>query len=311
MKIKNNPLFSILVANYNNGKYIKETVSSVLNQTYTNWQIIIVDDCSTDNSIEIIRSYLFDNRILLYKNETNKKTGYTKRKCVEKATGELCAFLDPDDTITPNAIEIMVNAHKLNPNVSVISSNHYLCDEHLNITGTILGGQIPEGQTQLTYNGSKITHFATFKRSLYNKTKGINANLKRAVDQDLYYKLEEVGKTLYLNEFLYYYRIHNQGLSTLDNEVKAYYWRMKVNEKAFHRRYKKEITYKKYKKEIFAPIGIAVLNKSVFHFSQKEFIKGYLTLAKSMKYIMFDKKIVLRFHYSIYPLKQIIKKWNH
>ena len=80
--------FSVLIANYNNGQYLQDALNSVFNQTYSNWEIIIVDDCSTDNSHELYNNYVDDSRIHIYYNNRNYGCGYTKRRCVELAHGD-------------------------------------------------------------------------------------------------------------------------------------------------------------------------------------------------------------------------------
>ena len=88
-------LFSILIANYNNGRYLQEAIDSVLAQTYTNWEIVLVDDKSTDQSFEIYEKYKDDYRFRFFYNDQNMGCGYTKRRCVSMAKGDLCGFLDP------------------------------------------------------------------------------------------------------------------------------------------------------------------------------------------------------------------------
>ena len=104
------PLFSILVANYNNYVYFTDCYNSLTNQTFQDYEIIIVDDCSTDGSFERIRDLTVANpKVKLYQNPENKGVGYTKRKCVEYAAGEICGFVDPDDGISANALEEIIN----------------------------------------------------------------------------------------------------------------------------------------------------------------------------------------------------------
>ena len=93
----NQPLFSVLIANYNNGKYLMDAIESVRQQTYTNWEIILVDDSSTDNSHELYKELEQDERIHIFLNNQNRGCGYTKHRCAELANGEICGFLDPDD----------------------------------------------------------------------------------------------------------------------------------------------------------------------------------------------------------------------
>ncbi len=102
------PQFSILIANYNNGKYLEEALQSVFQQTCTDWEIVLVDDCSTDGlSEQIYAQYADDNRIHIYRNEKNMGCGYTKRRCAELATGKWCVYLDPDDMLRRDALSIV------------------------------------------------------------------------------------------------------------------------------------------------------------------------------------------------------------
>lgn len=201
-------LFSILIANYNNGSYLQETINSILAQTYSNWEIILVDDKSTDESSKIYEKYKSDRRFFFHYNEKNMGCGYTKRKCIELAHGEICGFVDADDSITPNALEIMVDAHIKHPLCSLIYSQFYYTDNELNVQ-SISQHQcsIPNGSTYLTCNiPGAISHFASFKKKYYEETIGIDSTLKIAEDLDLYLKLEEVGKLLFIPTPLYYYR---------------------------------------------------------------------------------------------------------
>lgn len=89
-------LVSIIMPSYNTGKFIKETINSVIAQTYSNWELIIVDDCSTDNTDEIVKS-INDNRIIYLKNETNSGAAISRNKALREAKGRWIAFLDSDD----------------------------------------------------------------------------------------------------------------------------------------------------------------------------------------------------------------------
>lgn len=224
--MNNNPLFSVLIANYNNGKYLMDAIESVYAQTYTNWEIILVDDASTDNSKELYKELEKDSRIHIFYNEENKGCGYTKRRCAELANGELCGFLDPDDVYTIDAIEIMVKEHLKDANLSLVYSNIYYCDENLNIKYVSQHQcSIPKGTSFLEYGKGAISQLAVFKKSYYLKTQGISPDIKRAADYDLYYKLEEVGNVKFIPNVLYYYRTGTGcNISLGDNAIKALFW---------------------------------------------------------------------------------------
>ena len=204
------PLFSVLIANHNDGKYLLEAVESVKAQTYTHWEIVIVDDGSTDNSNELFVELVEDQRIRVFRNEENRGCGFTKRKCLEEAKGEICGFLDADDRLTENALEVMVEAHKKHPECSLIYSQFYFSDPQLNIIAISEHQRsFSKGESFLTgHSTCAISQFATLKKSFYDKTEGMDGFLRIAEDVDLYLKLEEVGETLFLPMPLYYYRIN-------------------------------------------------------------------------------------------------------
>lgn len=229
-------LFSILIANYNNGKYFKDCYDSIIAQTYHNWEVIIVDDQSTDDSIEIITALIKeDGRFKIFVNDQNKGCGFTKNRCAALANGDICGFLDPDDALMPEALELMIAAHQQNPEVSLVHSTFFFCDELLN-RGAVY--PVPEAvvvNDRFTNLEAKVNHFSTYKNLSYQKTEGINPQLLRAVDQDLYIKLSEQGPFYYLDKPLYQYRIHQTGIATANTD-KAFYWFLKVIAKAEERR---------------------------------------------------------------------------
>jgi glycosyltransferase involved in cell wall biosynthesis len=231
-----NPLFSILIANYNNGTFFEICYNSILAQTYINWEVIIVDDCSTDDSENIIRKLINeDGRFKLFTNERNNGCGFTKNRCAELASGAICGFVDPDDTITPDALQIMAEAHISNQGAALIHSSFNFCDEELKPIlhyDTASSVQVTNRFTNLE---GRVNHFATYKNSFYQKTDGINPKLLRAVDQDLYLKLSEIGDFVFINKPLYNYRVHGNGIASA-NVDKAFYWFLKVIAKAEERR---------------------------------------------------------------------------
>ena len=197
------PLFSILIANYNNGMYIKEAIDSVYAQDYSNWEIIIVDDASTDNSKEIYSEFINNPRIRVFYNEKNRGVTYTKWRCIENARGELCGFLDADDTIMSSTLSLMVKAHALDDDISIVSSRYNVCDENLQVLHESGYLRIPEGKNYLTNMQYAPWHYISFKLSKYKQTKGLNKNNRIGDDQELYLLLEEVGKWHVLDDVTY------------------------------------------------------------------------------------------------------------
>ena len=98
-------LVSIITPSYNSEKFISETIKSVQNQTYQNWEMIIVDDCSTDETTTIINTFLVDKRITLHQLEKNSGTGIARNKALSLASGRFIAFLDSDDLWKPEKLK--------------------------------------------------------------------------------------------------------------------------------------------------------------------------------------------------------------
>lgn len=101
---RENGLVSIIMPSYNTAPFIKKTIQSVLNQTYANWELIIVDDCSTDNTDEILET-IKDPRIRYFKNEKNSGAAVSRNKALREASGQWIAYLDSDDLWMPEKLE--------------------------------------------------------------------------------------------------------------------------------------------------------------------------------------------------------------
>lgn len=221
----NEPIFSILIANYNNSIFLQDCIESIKNQSYKKLEVIFVDDCSNDDSIDIYNKLTSGlSYFKLFVNEKNSGCGFTKARCADLASGELMGFLDPDDVLHNDAIEVMVKEHINHPETSIISSTYYECNEKLKVKRVVDSSKRRKNFISQLDNPWAITHFATFKKSAYKKTCGIDISMKRAVDQDLYFKMEEQGDVLFLNKPLYYYRMNKNSISLNDNNYKAIAW---------------------------------------------------------------------------------------
>lgn len=109
-------LVSIIMPSYNTAKFISGSIESVLAQTYSDWELIIVDDCSTDNADEVVKPFLSDSRIKYIKNEKNSGAAVSRNRALREAKGKWIAFLDSDDLWMPN---------KLQKQIAFMQSNGY------------------------------------------------------------------------------------------------------------------------------------------------------------------------------------------
>ena len=122
-----NDLVSIIMPNYNASKYIDASIQSVLNQTYKNFELIIVDDVSTDNSVELIKKYK-DKRIKLFINEKNSGAAISRNKALREAKGKWIAFLDSDDTWEQNKLEDQLHFMERN-NYDFTFTDYKICQD--------------------------------------------------------------------------------------------------------------------------------------------------------------------------------------
>ncbi|WOC52440.1 hypothetical protein BPO_1793 [Bergeyella porcorum] len=205
--------FSILIAHYNNFEYFKDCFKSIINQTFQDFEVIIVDDYSTDGSFEKIKELVKeDSRFKIFRNEENKGVGYTKKKCIELANGEICGFLDPDDALATTALEDAINT--FSSEITAVYSKIQICDNQLKFIKLFPGQkQVKNDISSFLNIFFEVNHFFVFKREDYLKTEGINPELTSAVDQDLYLKLYEIGKFKFIPKANYIYRLHDKGVS--------------------------------------------------------------------------------------------------
>lgn len=281
----NTPLFSILIANYNNSRFFCDLFPRLLNQTYTNIEIIVIDDCSTDDSMQQLQKYAEqDSRIKVFKNNENQGCAPTKRRCIELSSGEYFGFVDPDDFIETNAVEKMINALKKDTEIALVCSRFYLHNENLTEKQAIT---LPQdiSENKLLMFGFTPDHFSAFSRKKYNLTEGIDITFKRAIDRDLVLKMEEVGRVVRIPDYLYHYRINSNSISNNQNAYKAQYWAWQARYRACERRGLS-------KEDVYSEI-MSYLDNQRFDYSTTadyKLGKKLLALPRWIKYKLFKRK---------------------
>jgi len=217
------PLVSIITPCYNAGKFIEETILSVLAQTYENWEMLIVEDKSTDNSLDIIYQYtLKDNRIKLYINEQNIGPSKSRNRAIKEAKGEYLAFLDNDDVWLPQKLEKQISLMEKD-NLLLTYSAYDIIDHDSNKIATF---SVQE----------KVTYYDMLKTSTIG-TLTMVYSIKRLGKQyfitigheDYTMKLNLLKKmdcAIGINESLAKYRIVNNSLSR--NKIRAAQWQWKI-----------------------------------------------------------------------------------
>ena len=205
------PSCSIVIAEYNNGKYFSDLYNSLIAQDIEDFEVVIVDDCSTDNTISLMEQMISkDDRFKLFRHSVNQGTGAAFNTALKHASGEIIIMLGAEDALCPQALTIITDAHKQNAHASLINFSLYHCDENLKITGKSKFHERAEEKEYFYWISKGVD---TFKRSCYLKTEGFDVQLRSAVDQDICFKLEEAGEVLFIDEPVYLYRKNSKGIS--------------------------------------------------------------------------------------------------
>jgi glycosyltransferase involved in cell wall biosynthesis len=232
---QNKVYFSILMANYNNAQYIEDAILSVLNQTYPYWELIIVDDNSLDESINMIKKYLNTSNIKLIRHRNNLGYGGSLKTAVQHANGEILCICDADDKLHKKALEVLAAAYSEFLGFGFIYTNMWICDSNLeNCRPSETAGPIDSKKT--TVFNHRVFHLKSFRREIYENTVGFEISQKRSVDKDIIYKLEEVTDFKFIDQPLYYYRRHQSGISQFENQPEAFFYHYIAKHKTYWRR---------------------------------------------------------------------------
>lgn len=136
--MKDYGLVSIITPSYNSAKYIADTIEGICKQTYTNWELLITDDCSTDNSVDVILSYMKqDNRIKFDRLPQNSGAGICRNKSIEAAKGRYIAFCDSDDVWMSNKLEKQLD-FMTSKNCALVYSSYIQMDEAKEVKGIVV-----------------------------------------------------------------------------------------------------------------------------------------------------------------------------
>ena len=229
------PLFSVIVANYNNGRFLPDLLRSMQAQTISDWELVIADDASTDESYAFIAPFLSDERIRWVCHTENKGAAAAFRTAMDQSHAEVIGMLGADDALAPDALEKMLDAHRLHQDASMINSACLWCDESLNVIEKYRHYR-PLAQGEELIRHLCIGSFATFKRTSYLSTEGFDPAFRKALDHDIYLKLDEAGALYFVDEPLYLYRRNAQGISQDANGMRAAQFSAMARLNAYERR---------------------------------------------------------------------------
>jgi glycosyltransferase involved in cell wall biosynthesis len=212
------PLVSISIPTYNNAATIENTIQSVLRQTYDNLEINVLDDCSKDNTVELVESF-GDARIKLYRNEHNLGMTGNWNRCLAVAHGEFVKLICADDLLDETAIEKEVTAMRENPTVNLVESDTRLVDIHGKKTGSFLRYRkagVVDGKkvakTSIIWNnffGAPVNNL--IRKSTLDAVGGFDPDFTYILDFEMWMRIACVGDIYIIHELLNSFTVRNDS----------------------------------------------------------------------------------------------------
>ena len=295
------PKVSVVIPTYNRANFLPRTIKSVLNQTFQDFELIIVDDCSTDNTQEVVKEFQKkDDRIRYIRLDKNSGApAHPKNIGIQNAKGEFIAFLDSDDEWLPDKIEKQLELFKKNSRLGFVSCNAFIVDEGQNKK---VEYKIPKSnnyflsllETDIICSCSSVM----VKKNVLDDVSYFDENFKVSDDWDMWLRISEKYDFDFVPKPLFEYYIHGGNVTqtlSVDERIKDLKYILKKYKNSY-RRYPKaysiqlrDISHKyllsgrKEKSRIYSKKSIRC---NIFNF------KGYLDLSSSFINFSFYKKLL-------------------
>lgn len=238
---------AVIIPAYNRASFIRETIDSVLNQTYENIALFVVDDGSTDNTLKLLQEYGSQIVVLQHPGGTNKGQSAAINLGIRESESEYIAILDSDDLFDHKKIQKQVEFLEKHPDIGLVYSNGAAIDE----SGKYLYTMFDKGHKE--YNNPEMVLLDCYfnvpsnslvRRTAFEQAGEFDETLRSAQDHDMAIRLSEVTSLAYLDEVLWYYRRHPDtqsgqhadrrwqlGFYILDKAVKRYPYSSKIKRK--------------------------------------------------------------------------------
>jgi glycosyltransferase involved in cell wall biosynthesis len=210
------PRVSVIIPMYNREDFIVETIRSVLDQTYPNIELIVVDDGSTDDSRKVLKQFEGKIRVLEHPGKVNRGQSAAINLGIRSSEGRYVAILDSDDLFAPRKIQLQVEYLENHPDIGLVYGNGYYIDEEgekLYPIYQIGHKEYSRPELVLLDCYINIPSNSLIRRSVLDLVGGFDESMRSAQDHDMAVRLAEVTRFAYLDEVLWYYRRHGSSQS--------------------------------------------------------------------------------------------------
>lgn len=266
-----NDFVSIILPVYNGEKFLRESIDSVISQTWKNWELLIVDDCSTDSSPVIAKEYVAkDDRIHYYRNEENLRLPRNLNRGFSLAKGDFLTWTSDDNMYEPEAIERMVEKLKEDNDAEFVFASCRIIDEEGNPIEYIM---VNENSPKMLIGHNSVGACFMYTRKVYEEVGEYDPTYTLVEDYDYWQRISAKFKTVIIEEILYKYRFHDGALTStmkkdifnqtlekmllknreafgkVDSESKYYYykglWKCRENVNGLHNPYQRKYIFYK------------------------------------------------------------------
>lgn len=213
----NSNLVSVIITAYNRENFIIDAIDSVIAQTYKNWELIIIDDGSTDNTKEIIEKHLESEKISYYY-QSNQKQASALNAGLKYARGDWIAFLDSDNIWLPDRLTLGINCSLSNSGMGLIYGDIYTINEvGVRVSDKNMKRYTGNVTARLLFDNFITFNTALIRKDILEKIGGFNVDLDRAPDYDCWLRISTMTKVFYISEYLAEYRVMDDQISSDKN----------------------------------------------------------------------------------------------
>ena len=206
------PTVSLVITVYNRERYLAAAIASVLQQTYTDFELLIWDDGSTDGSVDIASRYAQQDKRVRVVAASHTGRGQALRDAIANTKGKYLGWVDSDDILHPQALAETVTVLDSHPKTGMVYTDYMVIDKQGQIKGLGKRCQIPYSPKRLLIDFMTF-HFRLIRREVYDSVGGIDPEFTASQDYDLCLRLSEVTAIQHLKKPLYLYRTHRESIS--------------------------------------------------------------------------------------------------
>ncbi|MEL6439096.1 MAG: glycosyltransferase [Cyanobacteria bacterium J06621_8] len=212
-----NPKISVVTTVYNREKYLAQAIESVLAQSYSNFELLIWDDGSSDKSLKIAREYAATDKRIRVVAHQHLGLGWTLKKALAITSGKYFGSLDSDDMLHKDALLETHAVLESQPEIGMVYSEYRVMDEAGHIGAKGKRCQIPYSPHRLLIDFMTF-HFRLIRRSVFEEAGGIRPEFEGAEDYDLCLRLSEITQIEQIKKTLYFYRVHQNSICSQKQE---------------------------------------------------------------------------------------------